>query len=346
MDDALNYADQALAIEPGNTGAALARTAALGAKGRFGESRAALAALLKAHPDLREAHLQLALLETAQGHYAEAEAGFRKYYQPGRGDVRSLEGLVEVYRAQKQLGRAVTLLRQDLDKGPQADEVRELLAKTAAQAGENQVAADAYKALAGARPQSFETALQLGLAYQAKGDLSLAISEFERAGKLAPEDARAPGFLGAALEAAGRRSEAAAAYHRSLLLDGRDPWVMNNLAYLLADTGGDLNDALKLAQAVNRQYPNNPSFGDTLGWVYLKRKDFSSAIQILRRLKDNSPADAGRRIHLGEALLASGDRSGAKSELEIAIALTSTADEHRMVERLLRDIRRPDGKGY
>jgi len=337
IDDALRYADQALALDPRNVRVSLVKSAALAASGKFDETRSILDALQRQHPDLRETQLQLALLDVEEKHYAEAEARFRKYYVPGKGDIRALEGLVEVYRAQKRLDRALVLLKLDLEKGPQYNQVRRLLANVAAEAGSNDLAFEQYRLLEKAQPESPVIALQLGLVCQTKGDLNCAIAEFERAKKLAPGNAAVWGFLGKVLEDAGRKPEAIASYHKSLELDGRDPWVMNNLAYLLADTTGNLNEALKLAGDAVRQIPGNAAFNDTLGWVYLKKRDFPSAIHVFEGARDRNPQAVDYRIHLGQAFLASGNRNQARSELETALTLTATAPERREIEDLLNE---------
>jgi tetratricopeptide (TPR) repeat protein len=335
LDDALRYADRVLALDPGNIRVSLVKSAALAAKGQFNETRSILDALQKQHPDLREAQLQLALLDVEEKHYPEAEARFRKYYVPGRGDIRSLEGLVAVYRAQKRLDQAVVLLKQDVEKGPQYGQVRQLLASVAAEAGNYDLAIEQYRLLARSQPEAPAIALQLGLACQAKGDRDCALSEFERAKSLAPGNAAVWGFLGKALEDSGRKPEAIASYHQSLQLDQRDPWVKNNLAYLIADSAGDLNEALKLAGDAVRQNPGNAAFNDTLGWVYLRKKDFQSAIHVFEWARDRSPQTVDYRIHLGQALLASGNRDQARSELETALHLPSTPAERRAIQDLL-----------
>jgi tetratricopeptide (TPR) repeat protein len=337
IDDAERYADQALSLDPGDVRVSLVKSAALASKGRFDETRSILSSLARQHPDLREAQLQLALLDVEEKHYAEAEARFRKYYVPGRGDARSLEGLVAVFRAQKRLDRAIVLLKQDLEKGPQHDQVRLLLAGVAHETGNNDLAIEQFRQLERNQPGSPAIALQLGVACQATGDLDCAIGEFERAKKMAPETGATWGYLGKALEDAGRKPEAVASYEQSLRLDQRNPWVMNNLAYLLADTSGDLNEALKLAGDAVRQSPGNAAFNDTLGWVYFKKRDFESAIHVFEGARDRSPDAIDYRIHLGQAFLASGNPTRARSELETALRLPATEQERRMIADLLRD---------
>jgi Flp pilus assembly protein TadD len=335
LDEALTYANRILSVRPGDVRASLVRSGALAAERRFVETRSVLTALSKEHADLREVQLQLALLDVEQKHYPEAEARFRKYYTPGKGDVRSLEGLVEVYRAQNRLDQAVALLKQDIEKGPQFNDVRALLARTAAQTGMKELAVSEYEQLARAQPDSGPVALQLGLAYQTNDNLSRAIGEFERAKKLAPQVASVHAFLGKALADAGRKNEAIASFRQSLALDNRNPWVMSKLAFLLAETG-DTDAAMKLAQSAVHDLPSDTSLLDTLGFIYMKKKDFSSAIHTFQDVVDKRPKDAGFRTHLGEALLASGDLSKGRLELQTAASLPATASDRSRIQALLR----------
>ena len=61
---------------------------------------------------------------------------------------------------------------------------------------------------------------------------------------------------------------------------------MNNLAFLLAETGESLDEALKLARQAVGKEPNNPAFLDTLGFVYLKRDKNDDAIDIFNKQDD------------------------------------------------------------
>ena len=335
MDETLEYAGRALALDPKSVRARLVRSAALASKGQFQETRTILTGLALEHPELREAQFQLALLDVEEKHYAEAEKRFRKYYEPGKPDVRVLEGMVEVYRAQNQLQKAVALLESDLKQSPHSSDVRALLAATAAQAGQNELAVQEYEQLARDQVSSPEVAVQLGLAYQSSHDLPRALAEFERARKLAPQAPLVYAYLGKALDESGRKADAIRSYRQCLSLNDRNPWVLNNLAYLLAETGGDLTEALKLAQEASQQAADDASFTDTVGWVYLKKRDFSSAIHVFESVRDKHPKEVVFRIHLAMALLGSGDSIKARTELKAAQLLPCTQQDKDVIGRLL-----------
>jgi Flp pilus assembly protein TadD len=143
--------------------------------------------------------------------------------------------------------------------------------------------------------------MQLGLLYQAQGKLDAATAEFSNALQVSPNNALGHALYGKALEQAGRKREAAVSYRRSLALEEGNPSVMNNLAYLTAEIGGDLDEALRLSRRAVEADPN-PAFKDTLGWVYLKKKDRGAALHIFQALTRQQPDNLVFRSHLAMAL--------------------------------------------
>jgi len=97
--------------------------------------------------------------------------------------------------------------------------------------------------------------------------------------------------------------------------------AMNNLAYLLAQTGDSLDEALKLARKAVSQAPNNPAFLDTLGYVYLKRDQNDDALDIFDHLIRKYPDDPACAYHTGMAWYQKGDRARAKTLLAHALEL-------------------------
>ena len=110
---------------------------------------------------------------------------------------------------------------------------------------------------------------------------------------------------------------------------------MNNLAFLLSDTGGDLDEALKLAQRAVQKVPGQPNFADTMGYVYLKKGMRDSAIQTFTALVQKYPGAPTFRYHLGMALLETGDKVRARKELETALANHPSQDEAVKIRELV-----------
>ncbi|MFH1984411.1 MAG: tetratricopeptide repeat protein [Pseudomonadota bacterium] len=98
----------------------------------------------------------------------------------------------------------------------------------------------------------------------------------------------------------------------------------NNLAYLLAQKGEHLDEALRLALAASERQPEDANVKDTLGWVYYRKGMLDSAIAQFRASLELNPDPAIVHYHLGLALM---DRGNAEKG-RIAIARALEIDPH------------------
>ena len=78
----------------------------------------------------------------------------------------------------------------------------------------------------------------------------------------------------------------------------------NNLAWLYAESGENLDRALELAQIARTHLPADAEPLDTLGWVYMKKGVMSQAETFIRQAVDLDPNNAAvslpSRRHLRE----------------------------------------------
>ena len=94
----------------------------------------------------------------------------------------------------------------------------------------------------------------------------------------------------------------------------------NDLAFLLAETGGDLDKALTLAQKSLAQQPEAAPVLDTVGWIHYKKGDSAKAIEYLEQARSKSADDPSVNYHLGAAYLKAGKKAQAKEYLQKALA--------------------------
>jgi tetratricopeptide (TPR) repeat protein len=337
--NALDYANQSLAIDADSPAARLLHAVSLMHMGMLADASQEFALLEKAYPGERKIQVQLALLDLKKSRLAPAEDRFRKLVAENPGDVSAQSGLVEVLGARGRLADAVPLLQQALDGSPQADGVRSLLADTALRLGDADLALATYRHLADSQPSLERSYLGLGLAYRQKLDLANAVANFQRAAALAPNDSVPVVLLAQTLVGTGRISEAIVSYRHALELRPGSAAIMNDLAYEIAETGSDLDEALELAQKALKKNDRQPQFMDTMGWVYYKKHMTESAVQIFRNLTDKYPGSPIYRYHLGLALSEKGDRQKAKSELRMALSEDPSPELRREIEAALQIVR-------
>ena len=147
-----------------------------------------------------------------------------------------------------------------------------------------------------------------------------AIVYLTKARDLAPKSVEPLLLLGGAQLQLKRPEDAKQNYRAVLKLDAANLEALNNLAFLTADTGGNLDEALKMATEASQKAPTQPNIADTMGYVYLKMRKNESALQVFRNLAKQYPSNPMFRYHHGLALLETGDKAGAKAELQAALA--------------------------
>ena len=89
-----------------------------------------------------------------------------------------------------------------------------------------------------------------------------------------------PGYmaLGTIDDQEGDRKKAESYYRKALEIDRDFAPAANNLAWNLVDGGGNIDEALGLAQKAKEKMPKSPAVMDTLGWVYYLKGSYLNAI--------------------------------------------------------------------
>jgi Flp pilus assembly protein TadD len=112
-----------------------------------------------------------------------------------------------------------------------------------------------FKKVLDRNPKSSQLHLQIGETYRRKGDLQNAVVYFRKAQEVNPHDARSYVPLAVLLDSVGQQAEARGLYEHILKIQPDNPIALNNLAYIMAETGGDLDQALSLAQRARQKLP-------------------------------------------------------------------------------------------
>jgi putative PEP-CTERM system TPR-repeat lipoprotein len=333
--EAIRVANEVLAVDPENLDARLWRATGMIGNKAFLQARPELNALLEQKPDSMNVNLLIAVLDTAEKKYRNAETRYLRLYKPGQTDLRPLEGLIQLYAEQRQVEKSLKLLDEELKQAPDSRPIHLLLAATAARAGKLDLAIEQYKWLQSKDPGFVQTYTSLGDIYRAKGDNNGALASYQKAREIAPNDPKVIAMIAYLDSLSGQNKEAIANLQRQLTLEPEDVTAMNNLAFALAETGSELDHALSLAEKARRKAPNNPGIADTLGWVYAKKGLNDSAVQIFTTLIKKYPDEPAFRYHLGVALLQQGKRAEAKTQLDVGLSKKPPKDMAEKIKDLV-----------
>ena len=330
----VQMSQEILAYDPANVPARLLRSRALIGMGELKQARAELTETAKQFPNLPEARLQIAALDLQEKNFKGAEDVFRNLYTQSQ-DPRAFMGLIDTIVGQGQHPQAIKLLREELTKHPDRLEYRVALGNIGMGTKDYKLAITEYKAVLDKLPRNSTIWLQLSEAHRQSGDITAALAAVEKAKEIAPTNVNAHLQLAMLYDTNGRRIEAKPVYEQILRLQPENGIALNNLAYIMAESGSDLDQALTMAQRARQQMPNNVDVADTLGWIYIKKNLADSAIGIFKDLVEKQPNRSTFHYHLAMAFFQKGDKIQAKRSLETALAKQPPKDEEGRIRELL-----------
>jgi Flp pilus assembly protein TadD len=128
---------------------------------------------------------------------------------------------------------------------------------------------------------------------------------------------------GTILLAQGNTALATQRFERAVAMDAQAVVAANNLAWIYAEAGENLDQAVRLAVAASQAMPESPQVLDTLGWVYLKNNLSALAIPPLVRAVEKIPDNPAYNYHLGLAYEKAGNLTQSRQLLAKALALSA-----------------------
>ncbi len=335
---ALKEAEEVLAIDRNNLQAHLMRSNALLTLGDRDKARDELSAITKVYPQNTEARYQVGFLAYQEKDYKKSEQIYGELFKANPKDARGLAGQTESLAAQNRLGDAINATLAAIDKDPQRQDLKLVLAKFYVRGERYNDAIGLYQTLLTQDPRSRELLWQLGETQRRKGDINAAIETFRRCSQSAPSDTTCLTQLGMIYEGTGKQELAKPIWEQILKIQPDHPLALNNLAFAKAQDGVDLDQALTMSQKARQQMPNSPAVSDTLGWIYVKKNLSDDAVRIFKDLTSQNPTSPTFHYHYGVALLQKGDKPSARKELLTALQDKPSVNEEAKIKELLQKI--------
>jgi Flp pilus assembly protein TadD len=296
-------------------------------------AREELNAVLKMYPKSNEARFRLGELDYLERRFSDAEGDFKILMQAS--DPRGLPGMIEAKAAEGQWDQAIKLAEDQVRQTPDRIDYRLELAITCSRAGKYAEATEQFQRLIELKPNSAELYVRIGEAKKSSGDIKGAIEAFNKASQLEPRNVVSHLDLGMTYELTGHDEDARKSYEDVITLEPDNVEALNNLAYLKADGGVDLDQALAYAKQAQLKRPNDPAVMDTVALIYIRKNLTDDSLRLLRDLVSQKPDNPTFHLHLAMALYQKGDRPTARKELQTALRNKPSEREQTEIRELL-----------
>jgi tetratricopeptide (TPR) repeat protein len=336
-NDSIRTAEQAAGNDPTNIVARLTLVRSLIAAGSATQlARAAreLEKLEAEYPKVAAVHVQAGALALAKNDVATARAHFEQAQTLDPKSAEPVAGLIALAFKRNDNAGAKALIEQRLKQGSTAD-LQLLAARTYLVLKDSVSAEKALRAAITENPFHLQAYGMLGQLHLSQERLDQALEEFEA---LTSRQANPVGPLtmsGVILQSQGKLDLAKKKYEAALGVDSRAAIAANNLAWILADSGEQLDRALQLAQTAIAAAPDAPELLDTLGWVYYKNNQPELAIPLFRQSIAKAADNSTYQYHLGLAQLKAGDTTNGRAALQRALDLGTSQTTATEIRRIL-----------
>ena len=272
------------------------------------------------------ANFALGRLDIAFGRMEQGTARLLKADAMAPGNAQVLRTLLAIDREKGRLADSVARIAEAAAANPKDSALAELQGEAALLSGDAEAGRKHLERAVEIDARNVSAQITLADLAMREGNRAEMIEVLERAAASVPESADLQYRLAAVYEQSDRRADAIVAYEKAIKLNDDLAMAKNNLAYLLAESGGDLDRALELARQAKEQLPDDGNASDTLGWVMLKRGVPSVAIGYLEEALGRFPADAYEvqgivRNHLAEAFERNEEAGKAVAESRRSIEL-------------------------
>ena len=242
--------------------------------------------------------------------------------QPRHADI--LANLLTIDSSEGRTEESAKRIKAALAEEPNNANLQQLAGRLYVIENKNDEAEAAFKKAIELDPNLMTSYRLLAQFYARTGRTGETIGTYEKALQVKEDQPQIHHFLGVLYEFGGEKDRAVQHYEAAIRYEPNLGEAKNNLAYLFAEKGENLDRALDLAQEAKALMPDDPNTADTLGWVLYRRGVPSAAIGYLKEAAAGTrPGDANLgliRYHLALAYNASGDKTNCKETAQQALA--------------------------
>jgi len=314
---------QAVASQPQSWMAHIASARVALAQQNYRRAESELNLLVKVTPTAPDVHLLMGDMYLQRGDIPRARQAYEHALSLESHLTAAVLGLIRSDLAEKKVDAARARAADLLDSGSDDPVALTIAGATFADSGDNARAEAAFRKAVERDPSNLDAYLALGRLYVSEKRLDEARKEYEEVATRHPDLAVSSNtMIGMILSLQGRREEARKFFEQAVSINPATASVAaNNLAWDYAENGGNLDEALQLAQRAKSQMPQSSSVNDTLGWVYYKKGLSSLAVSSFKDAVKLDAANPMLHYHLGLAYIADGKSADAEKALKEALRL-------------------------
>jgi putative PEP-CTERM system TPR-repeat lipoprotein len=320
-DDAVSYAESAVANAPDDSGAKAELVRGLLARRETVRAEQELVPLVKAYPKAAQIQALDAMLKLQRNDTKGAREAYARALAINPDLLDAIDGITLIDLTEGRAAEARRLIEARLAANPSNPELLILAGRVYGVQRDFKNAETVLRKAITVEPSIMTAYNLLATVYLATGKLDSARAEFDELSKQNPRDLGSRTMAALILHSQRKFADAMKRYEEIVAADPGAAVAGNNLAMLYSTDGSRLNDALRLANRAAETLPDNAEVQDTLGLIYLKKGLPALAVPAFQKSATKSPGNPSYHLHLAEALKQAGDVAEARRSVTTALKL-------------------------
>ncbi|MCE5336083.1 MAG: tetratricopeptide repeat protein [Desulfobacteraceae bacterium] len=300
FEQALRLLDKGLERKPKSLVLLRVRGGIEASRNNFAKAEKDFLRMIEINPELSAGYAEMGNLMLAGSRYDDAIGYYRKIQALPNGWPEALPALARAHLLKGDSAAALAVVEEEASKHSDAALPQFLRGQLQLAVGKFDDAEKSFLKAVELAPVWPDPYRRLAEIYMRNRKLPEALSAVEAKHRQNPTSI--PLCLQLAIyQEIGGKFEEAARYYGALLEKGSpSPVIINNLAYLYAEhlaSKANLAKASELAHRALEMQPDNPSYLDTMAWIYFRQGDFESAWDTLHTALLISPEASVHNLH-------------------------------------------------
>jgi len=307
-------------------------------EGDFKGAENAFNKVARRNPEFAPVHVQLGLLYNLLKRKNDALNSFQKASELNPMRTDALGFMAAIYLADKKFDEALQVCEKHKEKvqeNPSSLASIEYLEGNIFLAkGDTRKAKERFKNAIDMDPNILPSYVALAKVYVSEKKYDEALAEYKNALLKNPKYFPGHMAIGTIYDVKGEGEKAESHYRKALAIKGDFAPAANNLAWNLAERGGNVDEALTFARIAKEHMPNSAAVMDTLGWLYYLKGTYLNAIAEFQDSLARDPNSSVVNYHMGLAYAKNNEPAKARDYLQKALEIEPNfkgADEARKI---------------
>lgn len=295
-------------------------------------------AVVTIDPSYLPGHIRLAMLYKATGQTDKAVQSYLNAYSRDPAKISILKHVSDTLIEQKQYSKALATLNElklPQDK-PSRAFIENLKGEIASHQNRPDKALEHFQASMALDQRSIAPRMNMAKLLMDRRQLEKARDLYHDVETTDPGHLPALMSLGYIYDLQNNLERAEEYYRKVLALDPKHGFAANNLAFILADTQRDTDEALRLSGIAMEQHPDNSGVLDTMGWIHYQKGSYLNAITAFEDSLAKSPDNASACFHMGMTLYRTKEFEKARSYFQKALTMDPDFKDAEIARAMLR----------